>query len=302
MLSTPLSVVFFRQSRLLSASSSRWGVESAPPEEIGSEEASDRLVLTRGVRSDGQTLRWYKETGVKQITRPSGTRWQVLLDNRVLTSPAGGRLNAPSESMAQAIAFEWGAQEKYIKPFTLPIMALLATSIDQVPKTRHFIVGNLLNCFNTDTVCLRVARAQNSVLHALQAAEHQPVVDWFQGLFQIPVDVFDSGEMGLVAQTRQQEQSITTLQWYLHNCSDLMLTGLDVMVASLKSTILAIAVSEGRLTAHQALALSRLEEDLQIRQWGECEGDHDLDKAELKVRMTTASAFLKMIPNNRRIL
>src|SRR3989338_6518414 len=240
-------------------------------EELSPDEANDRLVLTRGVTSDGQTLRWYRTTDVECIERPSGARWQVLLDGRVITTPAGGRLNAPSEAMARVIAYEWASQSKYIRPFTLPIMSLLATSIDQVPKTRHFIVGNLLNCFNTDTVCLRVARAQNSVLHALQAAEHQPAVDWFQGLFQIPVDVFDSGEMGLVAQTRQQEQSITTLQWYLHNCSDLMLTGLDVMVASLKSTILAIAVSEGRLTAHQAIALSRLEEDLQIRQWGECE-------------------------------
>lgn len=245
------------------------------------------------------TLRWYKKAEVKKIERASGTRWQVLLDGRVLTTPAGGRLNAPSEAMAQAIAFEWAKQGKYIRPFTLPVMSMLATSIDQVPKTRTFIVGNLLNTFNTDTCCLRTSAATHAALHSLQLKEHQPLVAWFQRHFEIPVRIFDSDETGLIADTRQHEHAITCLQWFLHNCSDLLLTGLDVAVGSLKSTVLALALAHNVVDAHTALKLSRLEEDIQIKNWGECEGDHDIDLAELKVRLTSTELYLKTIPQNR---
>lgn len=42
-----------------------------------------------------------------------------------------------------------------IRPFTMPLMKLAATSIDQMPSDRDRVVESLLKYFHTDSLCLR---------------------------------------------------------------------------------------------------------------------------------------------------
>jgi ATP synthase mitochondrial F1 complex assembly factor 2 len=258
-----------------------------------------KVIRTRGVKGDGKTLRWYKEVGVEQVQRASGTRWQVTLDGRPIQTPAGRRMVSPSEALAHSVAWEWASQQRTVRPFTMPMMSLLATAIDQVPLTRHVVVGALLNHLHTDTVCLRAPKSSSDAsaraLAVVQERRHAPLVEWFRREFNVPLTVFDGAE-SMIAKFEQPQQTITTLQWTLHNLSDHALAGLDMLVNSTKSTVIALATHRRRLSAADALAYSRVEENLQIEQWGQVEAGHDIDHADLTVRASSAALFLQLLP------
>jgi chaperone required for assembly of F1-ATPase len=61
-----------------------------------------------------------------------GAPYPVLLDDRVVKTPAGSTLAAPSALLAQAIAAEWNAQGERINPATMPLTKLANTIIDGV--------------------------------------------------------------------------------------------------------------------------------------------------------------------------
>jgi len=42
-----------------------------------------------------------------------------------------------------------------IRPFTMPLMTLAATSIDRVPLRQDIIISDLLRFFHTDAACCR---------------------------------------------------------------------------------------------------------------------------------------------------
>lgn len=45
----------------------------------------------------------------------------------------------------------------------------------------------------------------------------------------------------------------------------------------------------------QAMAAARAEEDHQIEQWGLVEGGHDVDIADLRVRVSAPSLFVRLL-------
>jgi hypothetical protein len=145
--------------------------------------------------------RFYKKAHVKPAEDGSGW-YVVLLDNRVLKTPAKKPLKVPNAALAHAVAAEWEWQvgvhactkpleahkhppplpgsvclclslcvcvlrawmvaglccwqdSSGIRPFTMPLMKLAATSIDQMPSDRDRVVESLLKYFHTDSLCLR---------------------------------------------------------------------------------------------------------------------------------------------------
>ena len=55
----------------------------------------------------------------------------VTLDGRTLRTPVGQVLAVPSRLLAWAIAAEWDAQTKQIRPVQMPLMTLTCTALDQ---------------------------------------------------------------------------------------------------------------------------------------------------------------------------
>lgn len=58
---------------------------------------------------------------------------------------------------------------------------------------------------------------------------------------------------------------------------------------------IAIAGVEGKLSLDQVIEASRIEESHQIEEWGLVEGGHDIDIAELNVRISAPLVFLDML-------
>ena len=54
-------------------------------------------------------------------------------------------------------------------------------------------------------------------------------------------------------------------------------------------------ILQGRLSLEAGLAAARLEEELQIEEWGLVEGGHDIDIADLRVRVAAPSVFVRLL-------
>jgi chaperone required for assembly of F1-ATPase len=60
------------------------------------------------------------------------------------------------------------------------------------------------------------------------------------------------------------------------------------------------AVLQGRLSVAETLAAARLEEELQIQNWGLVEGGHDIDIADAAARISAAALFSRLTSSSRQ--
>jgi hypothetical protein len=54
-------------------------------------------------------------------------------------------------------------------------------------------------------------------------------------------------------------------------------------------------VEQGHVGVEQAVRLARLEEEVQIAEWGLVEGGHDIDLADTRVRICAPSIFIRLL-------
>lgn len=82
--------------------------------------------------------------------------------------------------------------------------------------------------------------------------------------------------------------SSTSFSEYLNTVDDYEIVALEAAATIAKSTSIALSLIDGFLSIEDALKCARLEEDLQIEEYGKVEGHHDID--ELNSRMVLAAA------------
>eukprot|EP00271_Cylindrocystis_brebissonii_P008255 TRINITY_DN22292_c0_g1_i1.p1 TRINITY_DN22292_c0_g1~~TRINITY_DN22292_c0_g1_i1.p1 ORF type:complete len:241 (+),score=37.33 TRINITY_DN22292_c0_g1_i1:51-725(+) len=217
-----------------------------------------------------------------------GSGWVVKLDHRILKTPAKKELCVPSEMLALAIAAEWEWQEgRQLRPFTMPLMKLAATAIDQIPGDRDHVIEQLLSYFHADTLC---CRAESGRLAERQVQVWDPVLDWVAS--EIGARPTSSSNLFV---PNQPEETVSALRKSLEALDDWHLACVDSLAGSARSLSVALAVAKGRLTIDEAVRVIRLEEDVQVEDWGFVEGGHDIDIADLQVRIAAPSVFLRMI-------
>ena len=98
--------------------------------------------------------RFYKQVDVAR----SEEGFVVTLDGKQVRTPGHKRpVFVPAQSIAQAMAEEWAAQDKYINPTTMPMVRLVNSAIEsgeeQVPAFRAEIgkfAGNDLLLYRAD--------------------------------------------------------------------------------------------------------------------------------------------------------
>lgn len=73
------------------------------------------------------------------------------------------------------------------------------------------------------------------------------------------------------------------------------LAAAEQLAACCKSVLLGLAATAQELSVEQAMAAARAEEDHQIEQWGLVEGGHDVDIADLRVRVSAPSLFVRLL-------
>lgn len=236
----------------------------------------------------GRLRRFYKAVTVGEA--PAGDTaggFAVLLDGKQLRTPAGAPLVLAQRRLAEALAAEWEAQEKEIRPHDMPLMRLASTAIDRVAAQRQAVVDELVGYGETDLVCYRVERPAELVHR--QQQRWQPLVDWATLHYDAPLAV----TTGILPQ-KQPPGALEALRAAVDRLEPLPLAGLHGAVAASGSLILGLALLEGKIGAAAAWEASQLEEDWQIERWGEDE-EAARRRAGLRADLEATARFLALL-------
>jgi len=210
----------------------------------------------------GKTMkRFYKAAGVSQ----EADGWAVMLDGRVVKTPAQKMLSVPREKLALALAGEWDRQGDEIDIQGMHLTRLVNVAIDRTSSQRGGMVDEVVKYCETDLLCFLAETPAE--LRARQIAGWRPVREWAgQALDVVLMEVPD----GLLA-APQPPASLDAARAYATELDNLRLTGLNFGLGLFGSALLAMAVAEGRLNAMEAYELSILDELFQAERWGEDE-------------------------------
>lgn len=227
--------------------------------------------------------RVYKKVSVGPVDRG----WGIALDGRQMRTPGKNALVVPSESLAAAIAAEWGAQQGDVRPATMPLSRLAATALDRTAPHRDKVVAEIANYAGTDLVCYRAE--QPPPLAAHQHAVWQPLIDWATTRYDAALAVTTG-----VIPRGQSPAALKAFAAAVAAQDDFRLTALHALTGACGSLVIALALLEGRLDAAEAFAASQLDETFQIEAWGE-DAEAAARRHALAADIAAAARFLALL-------
>jgi chaperone required for assembly of F1-ATPase len=203
--------------------------------------------------------RFYKQTAVE-----AGDGWRVLLDGKPMHTPAKTVLMVPTRALAEAIATEWRAvpESTEINTAHLPLTRLAATGLDRVALRRAEIITDTAKYAGSDLLCYRAA-APDSLVSA-QREIWQPLLDWVAERYGARLTVVQG-----ISFVDQPEDAIARLRNAVAAHGDLALAALYNLTHTSGSLVIALAVSDGQLTAEKAVAAAQVDELYQVGRWGD---------------------------------
>lgn len=191
--------------------------------------------------------------------------FSVTLDGRQVRTP-GHKIPVTVQSLgiAQVMAEEWAAQGEFIDPATMPMVRLINSAVESgdemIPAFRAEIgkfAGNDLLLYRADSPQELVAEQERLWDGALvKLARH--------------FDVAFQPTIGIIHQ-KQPDATLAKLDAALEGQGLHMLTALVSITGLTGSGLLAIAFLHQLLGADEVWAAAHVDEDHQIRLWGEDE-------------------------------
>lgn len=229
--------------------------------------------------------RFYQNVSISQS---DGGLYEINLDRRKLKTPGGKLFTVPNEALAIAVATEWDAQQDTLKFYTMHLTTLCNTALDNpTQRNKDQMISAALKYLETDTVCYRVDEPHGLV--DLQMNEWDPVLHWIENRYNVTI-----GSSSNILGPEIPEATVDTFKQHLKSYNMWSMTGLEYAITQLKSVVLALAMIDRHLSVEKAVLLSRLEEEYQIRQWGNVEWAHDYDMYELRARTAAGVLFVHL--------
>lgn len=207
---------------------------------------------------------------------PEGEGFAVALDGRPVRTPLKARLTVPTRVFAEEVAREWQAQAEVIDPSIMPATRLANAAIDKVAAQREEVVEMLVSYGGSDLLCYRAEGP--AALVERQVERWDPLLAWAQQALGAGLRIATG-----VMPVEQTEADLQRLRAPVEVMDPFELAAFHDLVVLSGSLVLALAVTEGRLSAEEAWSLSRLDEEYQIEEWGE-----DEEAAEAAARRRTA--------------
>ncbi|MFM7442943.1 MAG: ATP12 family chaperone protein [Tabrizicola sp.] len=205
--------------------------------------------------------------------------YAVHLDGRPVRTPLKAPLLLPTLGLAEAVAAEWQAQEGKVNPETMPFTRTANSAIDKVAPQFDAVAAMLAEYGGSDLLCYRAEAPPDLV--ARQAEAWDPILVW--ALERFGADLLVTSGVMHVA---QPPESLVGLHRRVAGMSAFQLSAFHDLVALSGSLVLALAVTDRRVTAEQAWSLSRIDEDWQISLWGE-------DEEAAEIAALKRAAFLQ---------
>lgn len=184
----------------------------------------------------------------------------VLLDGRPVRTPARRPLAAPA-AVAERIAAEWDAQETHIDPLTMPLTRLANTAIDGVADAFDAVAEEIVSIAGNDLLAYRAEHPQGLV--ARQAELWDPLIADTEARLGVPF-VVTAGIMPVNQDARLPAAVRAALPG-----KPLPLAALHQLTTLTGSALIALGVLEGRLAFAEGWDAAHVEEDWNIREWGE---------------------------------
>ncbi|MCP5073841.1 MAG: ATPase [Rhodobacteraceae bacterium] len=188
----------------------------------------------------------------------------INLDDRSVQTPAKTRLVVPVREIAELIAAEWEAQVDQIDPVSMPTTRWANAAIDKVAMQVDGVVDMLASYGGSDLLCYRAAEPGSLVNR--QAEAWDPVLTWAAKRYDAPL----VSVVGVIP-FDQPNQSLSNLRRELLRFDAFQLAAVHDLVTISGSLLLALAVSEQRLTPEVAWAAAQIDEVWQKELWGEDE-------------------------------
>ncbi len=228
--------------------------------------------------------RFYKTAGV--IARPDG-RYGIALDGKPLKTPARHDHAVPTRALAQAIAEEWEAQEKDIRPATMPLTTLAATTLDRVNGLREAVINDLLAFARTDLVCYRAEHP--AALVELERKSWDPLLAWLARRYDIALEV----TQGIIA-IAQSDTALSRLASVLAANDDFRLAALHALTTGSGSLVIGLAALSGEIDAETTFLLGQLDELYQAEKWG-VDSEADQRRAALRADIGATLRFVSLL-------
>jgi chaperone required for assembly of F1-ATPase len=186
----------------------------------------------------------------------------VTLDGRVARTPAKAKLVAPTETLARALAAEWGAQREILEPHAMPLTRLANSALDGVAKAVAETVAAVAAYAGSDLVCFRAD--ETPALAERQAVAFDPVLDFAER--RLGARFLLAGGIMPVSQPAAALDAVRAAVEAHEN--PFALTALADLTSLSGSVLIALAVSHGELEAAEAWAAAHVDEEFQIERWG----------------------------------
>lgn len=206
--------------------------------------------------------RFYEDASVTEAEEGRG--YAVVLDGRRIKTPAKNPLNLPTRVAAEAVASEWQAQGAEIDPATMPLNRFSNTAIDAVARALPEVAGDIVAYANRDLICYRADAPDALVLK--QSAAWNPVLGWCETALAAKFRTVAG-----VMPVEQAPDTLTRIAALVAPLSAFQLTPLHVMTTLTGSALLALAHTQGFITAKAAWSAAHVDEDYQIALWGDDE-------------------------------
>ena len=189
-----------------------------------------------------------------------GAPFAILLDDRLVKTPSGQPLAAPSRALAEAVAAEWQAQQELIDPAVMPLTRLANTIIDGVVPAPAPVADEVAKYLGSDLVFYRADSPDGLV--ALQAHHWDPLLDWARDALQARF-VLAEGVMFVP----QPDHALTAARATIPS-DPWRLGAVNVITTLTGSALIALAVERGHLSAADAWAAAHVDEDWNMSLWG----------------------------------
>ncbi|MFN3822701.1 MAG: ATP12 family chaperone protein [Pseudorhodobacter sp.] len=186
----------------------------------------------------------------------------VMLDGRMVRSPAKTPLILPSLALADAVAEEWQAQQGVVKPDTMPMTRMANSALDKVGPQFDEVAALIAAYGASDLLCYRAPGPE--ALLARQSAGWDPLLAWAAVTFDARL-VVTTG----VIPVAQDSDATSRLAAQVHALDAFRLAAFHDLVSIAGSLVLALAVTKGRLAVDEAFELSRIDEHWQAELWGQ---------------------------------
>ncbi|MFV0474425.1 MAG: ATP12 family chaperone protein [Pikeienuella sp.] len=213
--------------------------------------------------------------------------WTVALDGKPIRTPARAGFLTPGRALAEAAAAEWMAQEREIKPASMPITRAVNTAIDRTGPEHAAVVEMVAGYGGSDLVSYRAEAPAE--LRRRQAEGWDPLIAWAEATHGAKL-IATTGVMHAL----QPEDGQQRLRAAVAAHDAFRLTALYDLTALSGSLVIALAVAGGRLGVEEGWRLSRIDEIWQEEQWG-----HDEEAASLAalkyIDFNAAKVFLDLL-------